>query len=221
MGMGNDPINGIDPDGGYKTWFGAALGWIGGGFKGKIDNPGLGGDKNYAISTITEGFDGDLFTVSRDYGSNFFIEGDVGVSVGPQAGFDVKLGGAKASFSGHYNRTKINIFGGGYSSKKGLYNNSQQQASYNDLTSGYSIGMVLVGGGAEHYPSSGTYIPREYDGQMKSEEISFPIFGTLEKDYDTSGSLLETTKSWGIGSDVKILLLGVHFNLDIGYKDIE
>ncbi|MFV8282614.1 RHS repeat domain-containing protein [Christiangramia marina] len=40
--MGNDPVNGIDPDGGYKTRAGAILGWIGGGFKGfflKSDDP--------------------------------------------------------------------------------------------------------------------------------------------------------------------------------------
>jgi len=40
LGMGNDPINGIDPDGGYKTKIGAILGWIGGGFKGKISRFG-------------------------------------------------------------------------------------------------------------------------------------------------------------------------------------
>ncbi len=70
LGMGNNPISGVDPDGGYKTWFGAALGWIGGGFQGKIDNPGLGGNKNYAISTITSGGDDFAFTVSRNWGGS-------------------------------------------------------------------------------------------------------------------------------------------------------
>lgn len=33
--MGNDPANGIDPDGGYKTKWGQFWGWVGNGFKGK------------------------------------------------------------------------------------------------------------------------------------------------------------------------------------------
>ena len=43
VGMGNDPVNGIDPDGGYRTWWQAFKSWVGGGFSGSInksDNPG-------------------------------------------------------------------------------------------------------------------------------------------------------------------------------------
>ncbi|PKD18732.1 hypothetical protein APR41_17635 [Salegentibacter salinarum] len=36
LGMGNNPISMVDPDGGYKNWFQAVAGWIGGGFKGNI-----------------------------------------------------------------------------------------------------------------------------------------------------------------------------------------
>ncbi len=36
LGMGNDPINGIDPDGGYRTKLGRFLAWVGGGFQGKF-----------------------------------------------------------------------------------------------------------------------------------------------------------------------------------------
>ena len=38
LGMGNDPINGIDPDGGYKTRLGRFFAWVGGGFKGSFVN---------------------------------------------------------------------------------------------------------------------------------------------------------------------------------------
>jgi hypothetical protein len=36
--MGNDPINGIDPDGGYKTKWQRFWAWVGGGFKGTFVN---------------------------------------------------------------------------------------------------------------------------------------------------------------------------------------
>ncbi|WP_189702566.1 RHS repeat domain-containing protein [Subsaximicrobium wynnwilliamsii] len=38
VGMGNDWINGIDPDGGWKTKWGRFWGWVGNGFKGEFYN---------------------------------------------------------------------------------------------------------------------------------------------------------------------------------------
>ncbi len=43
LGMGNNPVGMIDPDGGYDKWWKAFKAWVGGGFQGKIskiDNPG-------------------------------------------------------------------------------------------------------------------------------------------------------------------------------------
>ncbi len=43
IGMGNNPITRVDPDGGYDKWWKAFKAWVGGGFQGKIskvDNPG-------------------------------------------------------------------------------------------------------------------------------------------------------------------------------------
>ncbi|KAA1241009.1 RHS repeat domain-containing protein [Aquimarina sp. RZ0] len=40
LGMGNNPISMIDPDGGYSGWWGAFGGWIAGGFKGSIESNG-------------------------------------------------------------------------------------------------------------------------------------------------------------------------------------
>jgi len=58
VGMGNDPINGIDPDGGYKTRFGAIIGWAVGGLKGKIvksDDPATQYHKFGIMSSSIEG----------------------------------------------------------------------------------------------------------------------------------------------------------------------
>ncbi len=66
LGMGNNPISGIDPDGGYKTWFGAAFAWVGGGFKGSIDHDSGG----YYIESFfdVEGGDGGGAGIFHDYG---------------------------------------------------------------------------------------------------------------------------------------------------------
>jgi RHS repeat-associated protein len=76
-GMGNDPINGIDPNGGYKTWFGAFFGWVGGGFEGKIGHPGGEGNKDWSVfkakSLGEYNFDTHTFgevLLYNDYGKN-------------------------------------------------------------------------------------------------------------------------------------------------------
>ena len=69
LGMGNDPINGIDPDGGYKTRVGRFLGWVGGGFKGKFlnsENPATDSHK-YGILKSSSDSNGVNFNV--DFGS--------------------------------------------------------------------------------------------------------------------------------------------------------
>jgi len=69
LGMGNDPINGIDPDGGYKTRVGRFLGWVGGGFKGSFlnsENPATDYHK-YGILKSSSDSNGVNFNV--DFGS--------------------------------------------------------------------------------------------------------------------------------------------------------
>ena len=66
LGMGNNPMNGIDPDGGYKTWFGAALAWIGGGFKGSINSSDNAKTPWHKYSIVTRNDDNIRF----DFGLN-------------------------------------------------------------------------------------------------------------------------------------------------------
>ncbi len=51
--MGNNPTNGVDPDGGWKTKWGRFWAWVGGGFKGSFIGSGNASDpmKNYGIRT--------------------------------------------------------------------------------------------------------------------------------------------------------------------------
>ncbi|PKP29182.1 MAG: hypothetical protein CVU01_01260 [Bacteroidetes bacterium HGW-Bacteroidetes-18] len=46
LGMGNDPINGIDPDGAWSTRAGRFLAWMGNGFKGTFSNTPGASDPN-------------------------------------------------------------------------------------------------------------------------------------------------------------------------------
>ena len=90
VGMGNDPINGIDPDGGYKTKWDRFWGWVGGGFKGSFtssDNPGTEWHKYGIVKNTGDGeltFDFGLNNGGRqellDYGyqtngTNFYNSG--------------------------------------------------------------------------------------------------------------------------------------------------
>jgi hypothetical protein len=52
--MGNNPVNGIDPDGGFDTWFGAFLSWVGSGFQGSIGKNDHG--TYYLVSYDSNGF---------------------------------------------------------------------------------------------------------------------------------------------------------------------
>ena len=54
LGMGNDPVNGIDPDGGYKTKWGRFWGWANSGFQGKFWNNPNADDPNKRYGVIQE-----------------------------------------------------------------------------------------------------------------------------------------------------------------------
>ncbi|MGN6646689.1 MAG: RHS repeat domain-containing protein [Cytophaga sp.] len=56
VGMGNDPVNGVDPDGGFDSWFGAFMYNASRGFKGSIINKASAGtgEKGYNVNFITE-----------------------------------------------------------------------------------------------------------------------------------------------------------------------
>jgi RHS repeat-associated protein len=65
-GMGNDPINGIDPDGGYRTKWERFWGWVGGGFKGSFTGSGNGGTPEHNYGIIKRGDD----SITWDFGLN-------------------------------------------------------------------------------------------------------------------------------------------------------
>lgn len=66
LGMGNDPINGIDPDGGYKTKWGRFWGWVGGGFKGSFysDKNNANPHKRYGIISGSSSSEGVVYNIS-------------------------------------------------------------------------------------------------------------------------------------------------------------
>lgn len=70
LGMGNNPISGVDPDGGYYDGWQAFWAWVGGGFKGDIEHPGLGGNKNYSIAWTERHDSGEiLWTTHQKWGN--------------------------------------------------------------------------------------------------------------------------------------------------------
>jgi len=126
VGMGNDPVNGIDPDGGYKTKWGQFLGWVGGGFKGSFtssDNPGTPWHK-YGINKSDEN------GLSFDFGLN--------------------NGGHQELMDYGYQNNETNYFnsGSGFmrdANKMDKYNNFKRFENWsNDINNKTSFGMIQV-----------------------------------------------------------------------------
>lgn len=70
LGMGNNPISMIDPDGGWKTKFGRLLAWIGNGFKGKFYNSNVSdGEGKYGI----------YFAAGKDGRGTFMVTSQAGL----------------------------------------------------------------------------------------------------------------------------------------------
>ena len=70
IGMGNDPINGIDPDGGWETKIGQLWGWARNGFKGERFTSEIGtGNYKYGIDT-NSGIGSDLIYSQKDYNTS-------------------------------------------------------------------------------------------------------------------------------------------------------
>ncbi|QKX03540.1 hypothetical protein HN014_00960 [Aquimarina sp. TRL1] len=104
VGMGNDWINGVDPDGGYKTKWGQFWGWVGNGFKGERFTTDFGGDKKYGIS-IDQGDTGTFLAFNKSdlnaVNSNFEGFGYFGV--------DQSI--LNSPFTGSFSEYKPNFFG--------------------------------------------------------------------------------------------------------------
>jgi RHS repeat-associated protein len=169
LGMGNDPVNGIDPDGGYKTRFFAYLAWLGGGLQGSVDHIGGEGNHNYAITT-TSSFDaGDGNTgsfINVKFGSdgnridNFvnslptpYVDLNVKATIGVGAKFKTPFGG---SIGGSFFDVEIGQFG--YSSSDGGYSEWGEKGVYhNYFTADFKLFDKKLGvGGKYDYVHDGT-----------------------------------------------------------------
>ncbi|MDB9835690.1 hypothetical protein OAC51_02170 [Flavobacteriaceae bacterium] len=140
LGMGNDPINGIDPDGGWKTKLGAFL-W-------KTFNGGgqiVGASGNWSVAQ--QGADGfDTFTTNGSFKTQreednpfwtrlntqqqysypkteFYAEAQINFNIGG-IGVDIRAFGSKFSLFGEAGRNSIYSFGGGYNTEEGSINHT-------------------------------------------------------------------------------------------------
>ena len=141
VGMGNDPINGIDPDGGWKTKWGRFWGWVGNGFRGERYTSDVStGKRKYGLAFDDGGGDGpgeltgtfmavsgadlDSWNMNQQWGNWRFTESG--------QGFDVPMmRGTQHNFFGRM-ENKLNA-SDSYSSKIG-------GAVYNTLDNVYVFG---------------------------------------------------------------------------------
>jgi RHS repeat-associated protein len=166
LGMGNNPIGTIDPDGGWETAFGRFLGWVGRGFKGEFyDNP-TATNKNHRYgfneSTVADGvlnlkwsfsnkfYDSNTGSSFTDYATTY----NFGAGI---AGNLLKVNMSKADFLiGSYSTlnetgfSKFNVYEKGYSESLSQINKINKVSSFLKGSAdiiGYYDGLQKVANG--------------------------------------------------------------------------
>jgi hypothetical protein len=237
--MGNDPINGIDPDGGFKwKWWAKTVNFLIGGdgveFSKYHEEYYVKKFTNFSSSSANEldgiGIEAFFSTPIKVYG-NARANADFGL----QGGFDLNFAGADIALEGGhdvFNLADINLdlnsqtgFSDSY-----IYNRyGSRSANLGDYSESersrktyLGIGLGVVSGETEWETSRlgserilGGYMRGV--GNLKSESLSFPVYGTNTTNYNNTTQLTTTTRSWSIGASVKALL-GLHANAEIGYE---
>ena len=228
LGMGNDPINGIDPDGGFKwKWWAKVVNYIVGG-------NGIGYDNNkeeYYVKTsfyfeekANVLYDGKQYISTvpgvgfkNIFKSPFFIKARARGTLGVQLTQKMEIAGVGIGLDAYLHR--IEVFNFNFdSSKKDFFNKSGTVFDgwnpSNDVT-GLKISTPYVKGGIEYRndDSNDLIIP----GSLKSTQIGFPILGDNKIEYNRNGSISKQTQSWTIIKSNFAIVLGLHGDVKIGY----
>ncbi|CAM1340839.1 RHS repeat-associated core domain-containing protein [Tenacibaculum amylolyticum] len=238
LGIGNDPVNSIDPDGGFKKkWWANIVNILIGG-----DGVSFNKKRDEFYVHKTTYLEGDLdknelggFITQQFYSNPIKLYGKVNLKLdhGLQAGLSLKFFGVQIDLTPKYDVTNIFDANLELNSKNG-FNDSYIYDSLGDLsgggylnskysnTSGLGIGFGVVGGAFE-YENSSFRSERILGGALRgishlnSEELSFPVYGTIKTNYTKDSPVTTTTRSWSLGASL-IAIFGVHANLEGGYE---
>ena len=222
LGMGNDPINGIDPDGGFKwKWFARLVNFA-------IAGDGVQWSKSknefFVKKWSTTGDGGIMLENFFKSPIEFYANGNGKIDFGLQAGFDVNAFGAKIGLeAGHDVRSLIETNLDTRALQSFSYNRFSDNntgnyyGAQNDRATYFGVGGII--GYGKEYKTSRRRDDRilgfiQNVGDLKSKEFS-GVVGTSVTNYNHIDKTTTTTNKWVFGGNLK-LLLGIHGKLELG-----
>jgi hypothetical protein len=217
--MGNNPINGIDPDGGYKREFWANFFNVMFGGNGVRYNKEM--EEYYFVKTYESGKE---IYVSPIYETPFYVSGNLRVDYGLQAGTKVNISGITGSIFGEYRTKPLGdiAFMWNPSSDDSFdgycYDIANDNFLPSDLIKTSWSASLLVGVTREY--ELGKFNNKLFSvGSVKHKSTHVPIIGNSEKNYSglNTRKLTHLSHSWGLSGSAAAFL-GIKGNIRFGFN---
>jgi RHS repeat-associated protein len=224
IGMGNDPIAGVDPDGRFKRkfWANLCMQLFGGDYVHQNEKTG-----EYAIRFSQGYWDSELDASGIIVGDRynwpeFEASGNIVIDYGFQAKLLGKIAGIKVG-AGYYESVKeLRSLNFNFDIDEFKLNPDVYDGGYGPKTKeGWDVGVGIVGMGRRHHSTKDLL----NFGSRESESISLPVFGTREYHYaprlnpktgKSSNRLVKKGNFWGAGVH-GALWLGISAETKIGW----
>jgi RHS repeat-associated protein len=226
LGMGNNPVSGVDPDGQYDTKFGAWLNkFLFGGNKLVYTES----RKEWGVEYNPDNGTGEFEVAIRYSGPKLYLSGNARVDWGLQGGFKFNALGAAVSLFASYETKPLGeqnfewTPGAVNKNERFIYDSYDIIKNYYDYyntdftKTELDVGIAALS--ANNTYGVGTRDKLLSVGPLKSTTISFPIYGKKQIEYGGLGqkNIGCTRRSWGIGFRAAALI-GIQGNFEVGYK---
>ena len=223
VGMGNDWVNGVDPDGKYKWKIMAELANF------LFGGNGVGYDKVKGEYYFSKGFgQGVNNCVKPIYSSPFYISGRLRIDKGPQGGIGLNVLGIKFAAFAQYETKPFGDAGFEWTpgAEKGerytshWYPEGKWPSDVSQTSA--DVGIGAIGGGWEFEPKRSGKL---FDvGPVKSQSISIPVLGTKTVEFlnphGQSGIVSAERHSWGLDFKAGAIAVGLKAKIEFGFKII-
>ena len=207
LGMGNNPISRVDPDGGFDTFFGALAYWVSHGFEGEIFNNN-NGDWGISSATFDENNNliGDLNII---YGWNWEKNNKNRIAFGGELGLNGSYSAIAIGNSWEGSLSYVNFMK--FPENTSFYANSNFTVGMStdvSATIGLS-GYAFV----SYYDGDVSKIsPESYEGPFHSSSAALDV-NLIGGSLGISGTYIYSPNSGDIGKGWHTIAIGIHGNL--------
>ncbi len=207
LGMGNNPMNRIDPDGGFDTWLGAAAYWLSHGFKGEIFENDNG---DFGISNASYDDSGNLVgDLNITYGWNWEENNKNRIAVGGELGINAAYSAILLGNGWEGSISHVSFLNDPY--KTSFYANSDITASLSTDVSA-TVGLSSYGFVAFYTGDVSQATPESFGGNFQSIRLTGEvnlIGGSIGASVTVSYSPNEAEIEHGW----YVLAIGIHGNV--------